>query len=296
MEQVLQFDSHGNFIRNLFKEGQGPGESQGVIDIWAAPNMIFLWANPKKILVYDYAGGLLKELSLREVGGAARFIYADERSILLHIPGRPDASAGSGIQDIPQNIIEITADNSPFKNIGSFPIRASVDVQDATSMDMLLLNTLHIVTKDGDSLFINHTPEYLVKNFNKSRGAVVRQFKRPYARVKWSDTFAGASGGPGGISRRPLRPEFLQDIYRLHLVGQTLWVQTSTFVEEKGILFDVYDEDGRYVDNFYVQSFSKGPFNESASTPLVIVGGFAYFAEQTNEGFIIIKKCRLIGL
>jgi hypothetical protein len=294
-EQVLQFDPHGRFIRNLFKKGQGPGESLGVMDVWASPDMLFLWANPKKILIYDYAGNLLKEVSYREMGGFARFVFADAGGILFHVQGQPDPSAGTGFRDIPQKIIEITPDSASLKMVGSFPIRAFVEVQEA-AMNMSTWSDLQVVALVGNSLFLNHTPEYLVENFVRDKGAIVRQFKRPYTRVKWSGVVGSVRGGSGtGGGVLPL-PEFSQDIYALHVVDGKIWVQTSTVVEGKGILFDVFDPEGRYIDNFYIQSLMKDPSGKPVNMRLTIAGGFAYFREEIGDGLIIIKKCRLVGL
>ena len=42
------------------------------------------------------------------------------------------------------------------------------------------------------------------------------------------------------------------DVSNLFLNGKELWAQTSTKSEEKGILFDVFNIDGRYLDSFYL--------------------------------------------
>ncbi len=69
-----------------------------------------------------------------------------------------------------------------------------------------------------------------------------------------------------------------------------------TVTKEKGILFDVYDIKGRYLDNFFIQSMMKNEDGEPARHSMTIVGGFAHFREETSAGLVIIKKCRLIGL
>jgi hypothetical protein len=98
-----------------------------------------------------------------------------------------------------------------------------------------------------------------------------------------------AGGGPSA-------PEFLPDIYALHIVDGQLWVQTSTVTEEKGILFDVFDTQGRYIDSFYIQSMMKGEDGQPARIRMTITGGSAYFKEETSDGLIVVRKCRLVGL
>jgi hypothetical protein len=291
-EQALQFDPQGRFVRNLYKKGQGPGELTYLSDIWASRDGLFLLGSPPKILVYDYDGILIKELSPRNMGVAARFVLADAGGLLIQNPGRPDPSAGSGFKDIAQEIIEIAPDGATLKTIGSFPIRGFVQVQEGGATGMTTWNQLQAIALDSNFLFLNRTPEYLVENFARDKGAVVRRFKRPYTRVKRIG--GGGISGSGGSGPPP--PEFQPDIYALHAVDGKIWIQTSTVVAGNGILFDVYDTEGRYLDSFYIQSLMKDRSNNPANMRLTIAGGFAYFRDKTEDELIVIKKCRLVGL
>ena len=252
-DQALQFDPKGRFVRNLFKKGQGPGELTALLDIWASPDSIFLLGQPLKILVFDYKGNLVRELSLREASWG-RIILADSANLLLQKIGLPDPSSGTGFIDLPQDIAEIAQDGASFKTIGSFPIRASIEVQEGRIMSVATWNHLQAVALDGNTLFLNYTPEYQVEYFARDEGAVVR------------------------------------------VVDGKLWVQTSTVVAGKGILFDVYDAEGRYLDNFFIQLLRKDLSNNLVNTSLTVVGGFVYFWDKTEDELIVIKKCRLVGL
>jgi hypothetical protein len=291
-EQALQFDPEGHFVRNLFKKGQGPGELSTLSDIWASPDRLYLLGSPPKILVYDYEGNLVQELPLRGSLLGSRFILAGPTSILLYGFGRPDPSNGPGFIDTPWDINEIVPDSASLKTIGSFPIRTFVEVQERGAISGTAWNRLQVVALSDNSLFLNSSLEYLVENLVKDKQAVVLRFRRPYTRVK------RISGG--GVSRSagsgPPPPEFWPDIYALHIVDGHLWVQTFTVTEEKGILFDVFDSKGRYIDSFFIQSMMKNEDGEPARLSMTIVGGFAYFKEETSEGLIVIRKCRLVGL
>jgi hypothetical protein len=288
-QQALQFDPQGRFVRNLFKKGQGPGELTSILDIWASRDRLFLLGDPPKILVYDHDGNLVKELSLRDLG-RAKFVQADTGSLLIKKSGWPDPSAGVGLRDIPQDIIEIAPDGTTAKSIGSFPIRGFVQVYKGGGTGMTTWNQLQAVSLDGNTLFLNHTPEYLVETFVRDKDVVVLRFKRPYSRVKRS---GGGVSEPGGPGTPP--PKFKPDIYALHVVDGKLWVQTSTVVAGKGILFDVFDTEGRYIDNFFVLSLKKDPSDNLANMRLTIADGFAYFMDKTEGELLVVKKCRLVG-
>jgi len=290
-EQALQFDAKGRFIRNLFKKGQGPGELTGLFDIWASPDRLYLLGYPLKVLVFGYDGLLEKEISLRGTGIAARFIRADTDHIIIRNRGRLDPTAGGGFKEIPVDIIEISMNDGAFKPLGSFPIRAFVEGQGG-DIHMTAWNQLQAACLDENNLILNHTAEYLLEVFARDKGTVVRRFRRPYNRVKTSG--GNGSAGPGGSS--PSVPEFQPDIFCLHIVEGRLWVQTSTVVAGKGMLFDVFNSEGRYVDSFFIQSPRKDVSGKTANILLTISGGFAYFSDKTEDDFIVIRKCRLVGL
>lgn len=291
-EQALLFDPKGLFVRNLFEKGQGPGELSSIVDTWASPDRLYLIGNPPKILVYDYEGNLVRELPLRGGLLGGRFVLADQANLLLYGTGRPDPSGGTGFRDIPWDIIEIAPDGTSQKTIASFPILTFLEVQEGGAISGTAWNRLQVVALNGNSLFLNSSPEYLIENFVRDKKAVVLRFRRPYTRIK------NAGGGGVSLSRgsKPSASEFLPDIYALHIVNGQLWAQTSTVTEEKGILFDVFDTKGRYIDSFYIQSMMKGEDGQPARIRMTIVGGFAYFNEETSDGLILIRKCRLVGL
>lgn len=289
-EQALQFDPQGRFIRNHFKKGQGPGELTSVIDLWASPQRLYLIGYPPKILIYDYEGNLVQEIPFHSGYIGSKFILADPTNILVSCFGRPNPAAGTGFIDIPWDIIDISSDGASFKTIASFPIRTFLEAQEGGAVAGTAWNLLHVVALDGNSLYVNHTPEYMVENFVRDKHAVVLRFRRPYARIKRSS--GGASGSAGRI---PHAPEYWPDIYALHIVDGHLWVQTMSVTKEKGILFDVFNVNGQFIDSFFIQPRMANEEGEPART-MTIAGGFAYIRKETSDGLVIIQKCRLIGL
>lgn len=290
-EQALQFDARGRFVRNLFKKGQGPGELTALIDIWASSDRLYLFGYPPKILIFNYDGSLDRELSTRELGMGSRFIGSDANGILMSKSGRPDRTAGNGLTDVPQDIVEISAQDSTVAKIASFPIPTFIEFSPGGGATTTTWNQLQAVSVDGRILALNYTPEYRLEIYDREKRTVVRRFTRPYARIKKVD-------GPGISStggNRPPEPEFKTDIFALYAVDGRIWVQTSTIVEGKGILFDVFDREGRYADSFYIQSPQKDASGKPANHMLTMANGFAYGKERTEDELIVIKKYRLVG-
>ena len=79
--------------------------------------------------------------------------------------------------------------------------------------------------------------------------------------------------------------EFLEDISAVFAVGDVLWVQTSTKDPDRGILFDVFNVEGRYVDAFYLKT---------AGRPLAVEGDTVFIVERTPEETIEIAKYRIV--
>jgi hypothetical protein len=282
-EQALQLDTKGRFVRNLFKMGQGPGELSTVIDTWASPDRLYMIGYPPKILAYDYEGKLVQEIPLRSGFVGVRFVLADSANLLLYGTGRPYPSADMGLKNIPWDIIEIAPDGTSQMTIASFPILTLLEAQEGGRISGAARNQLQVIALNANSLFVNSSPEYLIENIIRDKNAVVLRFRRPYIRIK----------NTGGS---PSAPEFLSDIYALHIVDGQLWVQTWTVAEGKGMLFDVFNAKGRYSDSFYIQSMMKSEDGQPARIRMTIAGGCAYFKEETSDGLIVIKKCRLFGL
>jgi hypothetical protein len=289
-DQALLFDPQGRFVRNVLKKGQGPGEMNYLTDIWASEDRLFLLGAQGKILALDYEGQVIRELNLH-LSGYMRFILADAKRILLHKEGNPDLSRGTGFLDAPIEIIEVSKAEGTAKTIGLFSRRVYFEVFQNRAISETSWNQFQSAALDKETILVNSTPEYLVEAFAWSKGKVVGRFKRPYKRMKRNTE--GGVGGGGGNSPPP--PEFEPDIYALHGIDGKVLVQTSTVLKDKGILFDVFDREGRYVDNFYLHSENKSPSGKLYNKTFTFSGGFAYFLDKNEEGFAVIKKCRLIG-
>lgn len=293
-KQLLQFDSQGRFVRNLMKTGQGPGELTGLGDFIVKERQVFLLANPPKLLVFDFAGNVLQEVGLQNaVRGPEKLIVSTAQGFLIHRRGRPDPKAGSGWQNIPQEIVAVSPTGENTEVIGNFPTPAHVEfIPKGGARTQGFLSLLFAALNDR-FLAISHTPEYLVKVFDIESRKVKTAFKRPYKRISRPDGGGGVST-TGGSTYTP--PKFLNDISQIHSVGEQIWIQTSAADVKRGILFDVYDREGRYLDCFFLRH-KEGEIKPYESLKrLVFSGGFVYFDDKTEDDLIVIRKCRMIEL
>jgi hypothetical protein len=295
-KQALHFDAQGRFLRNLFKEGQGPGELNSVEDIHVTGDRIYLVGNPPKILVFDYKGNLVKEIgfSIHFLGYPSdRLVKTESDRVYLISGGRPGPDAGAGFIEIPQNLFEITLDGKSNK-IASFPIPGFFQGSESGITGQATWNILNYTVLPSGQLAVNSSPEYGIDIFDFNKGIVIRRFSRPYSRIKRSGPRRGVS--VSGSPSLPPAPKFIPDIQALHCFEGNIWVQTSTVVEGKGILFDVFDIDGKYLDNFYMPTSAKTWEKKPANMDFTFAAGCAYFKEKSKDDLIVVKKCRLVGL
>ena len=71
-DQVLQFDTNGMFLRNLFKKGQGPGEMPypGAC-VGTQKNLVVYSGYPSKLVYFSPSGQFEKEIAVRGEGEPA---------------------------------------------------------------------------------------------------------------------------------------------------------------------------------------------------------------------------------
>ena len=282
-DQALQFDAKGRFIRNLMKKGQGPGELTDIYDIHISGDQFLLLGSPAKILVFGFDGVLRREFSLKSAAPTGgKLLDVDGASFILTREGPPDLKAGAEWVDFPQEIISVKDESRKADILGSFPLPRHQQVGPSGGVSITAYQQFLAVADRAKSVFLSHTPEYSVKLFDRSINKVKRHFRRPYSRVE--------------AHNKPPAPKYWPDIIALHVVDGRLWVQTSTNDVKKGILFDVFDSSGRYLDRFYLKWSDKEVETNPVWQKFTFAGGFVYFADKTDEDLVVIRKCRLVGL
>ena len=81
---VLVFDMHGNYVRRIGKQGQGPGELVNVLYVQSDPEKgnILFWLF-HKLVIYDINGNLVQENIRDEQTSYSEFYYYSNDSIFI---------------------------------------------------------------------------------------------------------------------------------------------------------------------------------------------------------------------
>lgn len=300
--QVLQFDKDGRFVRNLHKKGQGPGEMSYVRACLATQkNIIVHTDSPDRLLFFDYAGKYEKEIPMRFLG-ASKFrpktLLALGAKFYIQSADQPRVEGEPTYVEIPHSILALDSATFESRELSSFPtISYVITGEGGRHTGLYEISSFFATPFKGKYLALSHTSEYLVKIFDPAADQVVREFRRAYERVKPDPPTALEKIGNIKIGgKRYPRPEqkFQSDIKVILTRGEQIWVVTSTQDKSKGLLIDVFDSKGTFMDSFYLK------LPESALRQLrwhgycALDGNYLWVAESDDENDVFtIKKYRL---
>jgi hypothetical protein len=161
---------------------------------------------------------------------------------------------------------------------------------------MISLDKFLIIPWPEKALAVSHTQEYLVNVFDLDTGRVGRTLRRDYRRVKPVEVVDKTKQpriimGDKTYTAPPQK--FQDDIRNLLAHGDRLWVMTSTVDRLKGVLIDVFDMQGRYVDNFYIRFPHGLPDPSFGFFQMALSGDSLYLIEKDENEISTLVKYRL---
>ncbi|NTV80139.1 MAG: hypothetical protein HGA24_01765 [Candidatus Aminicenantes bacterium] len=168
--------------------------------------------------------------------------------------------------DVPYVVDFQPKDGSEIREVDRFHPRAFLSGGSATSWD----SRINVISPDRKLLYAYFGRDYLIEVVDLAAGKIIKRFKRSYPKIpheerRWEADFRKKNGSP--------KIEYETDILGLFPVGGKIWVATSTEDKAKGRLIDVFDRDGRFIDNFYL----------GAARSLMVVREDFILCEETNE-------------
>ena len=282
-KQLLMFSPEGKYVKNLYRNGEGPGElNQNLTDFLLVDNDIILCSsNMRKIIKLDNQGNLIEEfrpnvaISLigynngnyygfhREFGKLKRETGLYQNKLILYIVKNDGATLATSI---------------------SFPFTISLNVTERGS-GWGSISRLFAVSENQRLVYISCTPEYLVSLLDLNKPEISRNITREFRRIDLV------------FKKKPtmFMPKYRNDICRPLLYKSKLWVVTSMFSKDKGFLTDVFDQEGKYIDNFYLPLFSIDTEERIRYyAPMTISGDFLFTCEVRDDGLIVVNKYEII--
>jgi hypothetical protein len=284
-DQFLKFDSKGKFVKNLFRKGEGPGEFQSIDNYLFAGNEVIVHQSlPNKIVRMDSEGNLIRELRLEKAASRLFAIFNDKFIMGRNsFPVLKREGTEPETVDIDWSLLLVSEDGKVEETGQIFPAKWFA----RRLPNAIIANNitdLCCTPYERKYLIIHHTQDYLLKMLDLEKKQIIRTFKRKYKSVKRR---------PGKERIKEAEPyqytlepptDYYNDIQRVFIHQDNIWVLTSTRDEKKGILVDVFNGEGQYVDNFYLPLSKKIKQDDLMKWPLTISGDSLLVVEtDVNE-------------
>ena len=277
--QFLKFSADGKYLKNLFIKGRGPGEIvtqyHSGLSYCLLKDDIFLYdRNGSKIIHMNGDGNLIEEIRLKMTRLQRMYGLTDEGFIFIN--ESPANIGPTGFKDVDMSVILVSKDGSTSRTIMIFPKK----IYSSKNFGMDWAPFYGLLESDAQKLFVCHTSEYNIVLADLGKNQVIKKFNRKYRRIKHVTSESQKQFYERREIKRPKR-KYKNDVFGLFFYKDHLWIKTSTKDEKKGILFDVFNKEGKYVDNFYLK------LNGTLMTPH---GDFIFVLEKDeDENFQIVK-------
>ncbi len=246
VDKLYKFDAKGNFINNLVTKGEGPGEVNELMSFFLEGDEIILYDGMgNKIVKVDLQGNLIEELRLGEKRFYTMIAYYKDIYYMVDYK-RMNFERKTGIKEVGRNLYIVNNKGEIKGTPYDFTVKNFTRFRDR-SVSSFPVTRLRTAIENGRFLYLSHTSDYIVKLLDLENVQVIRSFRREYKRIKADHS----------KEYRKLLPLHHNDIQRLLVNRNNLWVLTSTIQEDRGILTDVFDKEGKYQDSIYL------PFQET---------------------------------
>lgn len=282
--QFLRFDKTGRFMDNLQKKGEGPGEYSYISRYQFSDNgIIIVCSQPPKILETDLTGKLLKETKITSGIGSIQIIGVDNGKYWGFTSENENIfNKNNGPVDLQQELAWITPGGDIHKTGIVFTEKMSMFKQKSgkhTSVAMFFLYTPRYEMDGNKSLFVSTTQGYTIQRVNLETAKITARFRRKYSSLPFQPEKQAE-----GASRfqRPVT-EFFADVYGILFHNNHVWVLTSTIIDGKGVLVDVFTKEGKYTDNFYLPLPQVKTPHDLRRKPLTLYKNFLFTVESGED-------------
>jgi hypothetical protein len=290
--RLYRYGPDGKLIHKLLKTGQGPAECERVAGYFITTEGVRVLAwSPPKVMDFGPDGRYERETRVEEDSQGLWFLGTAEGKIygLRDEIFRSAAFQSSGVFTIPNAVYEISPDFKTWKKLYEFPVRMMIKNRSGFRLDPIDA-AIH-----GSTLYILHTAEYRVTEFDLRAGAVKRTIARAYDRVK---VRPGKSEDADPETKGVEFPDdpYVWDIDRIHAAAGKLWVFTSVMNPDRDDQqVDVFDAEGRYIDSVVLRYPAGNRSHRGvARWTLMTDDGFFIIPEVEEDGLVSIGKYRIV--
>jgi hypothetical protein len=258
------------------KTGQGPGEiSTELTDLLIKDNEVLMFSAPSnKLVKTDFGGKLIKEMRFDKKILYHLLAFYNQKYYMLDLR-RKDFARTDGIKDNDLNLFLVNEDGTFNPASCSFSTQFHVQLRERGS-SVSGVTDLYVSKESEKFMYVAHAREYQIKQLDLEKAEIVKIFRRSYPRVKYKKK------DPRDTRKMPY---YDNDVYRLLVYKDQVWALTSSFDPKKGVLVDVFNADGKYVDNFWLglSNIRTGDNFSQRYFPVVIQGDYLYAIEHDAD-------------
>ena len=277
--QLLKFGKDGKFQKIIVKRGEGPAEATYLNQIFKRKNdLVINTGFMSKLMIFDFDGKLEKEFRVPKIVLAKGLSTADSTFTIFGYTNKNDLFVTTSIPWENKNhekiqerkyIVMKLLENKEWKKLSlEIPVEAFAF---ETPIGKIKLAALQITSASDDKyIYFCNTDRYEIKQYNMQQDKIEALWRRSYKTVEipeidrekydFGTTFHGGKKGKTFRFKPPLR-EYFPDIQSIFTVDDHLWIITSTVDKNRGVLVDVFDKKGNFLDNFYISL----PYNVNGS-------------------------------
>lgn len=266
---LLKFSPEGRFLKDLYRQGEGPGEIQSSYDFALNGSNVVLYDYMKRKIVVEDLGGNYKIQFSKETFPFDTLVGSYGEWLVFGRKASPLERPTSRLYDIRHDIVFLSKDGKKERELCA--INNQMFYVSLSQGGGFMNWDPFEAAVGGARLFINSTQEYRIQILDLNTGKTEGVWARDYPRVE----HAAREGEKRFVSQfnAPKR-RYENDISGLLVGGGLLWVRTSTESKDKGILYDLFDPAGRFADSFYIDI--KGRV-------LRIADGFLYASSYESD-------------
>lgn len=257
LAEVKVFDSQGAYIRTIGREGEGPGEFRGPIEMFMTTegNVGVLQMMPGKIVMLTPEGDPAGEFRLPEPeGGGNRMLWGGARAGKKIVVGSSSMSMQAAKAVRASVLASYTADGEEATRYFEDSIDLNFGMLEIDERDGF--RPIWDAGQDGSIYAVTTFGEYEIQKFRPD-GTLDRVVERDYSHLKRSAAEIEAAKSRIVIRGPAVEPkitvsEHHPDVVRIYARDDgTIWVLSSRGVrgiaEGSIAVFDVFDSRGRFI-------------------------------------------------
>lgn len=283
--ELLKFSPDGKFVANLLKKGEGPGETtQSYLTFTLSGHHLYAFSYPDKFMLFDLDGKLIKDSKVQSRNSYG-IIGIFGNCVYLCDSKQPDPKTmnESKLYDYRNVIIALDYEEMKEAPVTEFPQRFWFGRSGSSSQFYMIWDPfVFAIDEKTGKLAVSNSCDYIIHLADLASGKLDRSFNRKYQKIRIE---IKESLKEWRIKTGAPIKEFSNDVLGVYFHDNLIWAVTSTKDDKKGVLFDVFNEKGEYVDCFYLK-FSGQAMN--------VVDDHVFVQQENADGEISIVKY-LIG-